>query len=340
MPYLVHFGLVERPFALTPNRHFYFPSDNHQRVLTPLIYAIDRGEGIIKISGEVGTGKTLMCRLLIADLIKTKAVAYILNPQNDADWIVAAVCREFGLDPEQTMDPFHLLNDFLLEQYRQRRPAVLVVDEAQALGLEGLETVRRLSNLESETAKLLQIVLFGQPELDRLLRSHALRQLNQRIVFSFTIPPLSEETMIDYIRYRVILSSGNLSTAHQMIRSSGDLASAQKLFDGKALRRIARVSRGVPRLANIIADKSLLAAFSAAAKRVNRRHVDEAIADSGNLLPRWGRWSAVSAAGPAIAAGLVIGIVSLWAFIDAAMVDTAGDGWSLSAALAGLLGGS
>ena len=253
MPYLVHCGLGERPFALTPNRHFYFPSDNHQRVLTPLIYAIDRGEGIIKISGEVGTGKTLMCRLLIADLIKTKAVAYILNPQNDADWIVAAVCREFGLDPEQTMDPFHLLNDFLLEQYRQRRPAVLVVDEAQALGLEGLETVRRLSNLESETAKLLQIVLFGQPELDRLLRSHALRQLNQRIVFSFTIPPLDEATMIDYIRFRVI-------------RSSDNLAAAQKLFDAGALRCMPRASRGVPRLANITADTSRLAAFRPVAR--------------------------------------------------------------------------
>ena len=320
MPFLAHFGLNERPFALTPNSRLYFPSDSHQQVLTPLSYAIDRGEGIIKVSGEVGTGKTLMCRLLIADLIKTKAVAYILNPQNDADWIVAAVCREFGLDPEQSLDPFHLLNDFLLEQYRQRRPAVLVVDEAQALGQEGLETVRRLSNLETETAKLLQIVLFGQSELDRLLRSHALRQLNQRIVFSFTIPRLEEEAMIDYIRFRVI-------------RSSGDLAAAQKLFDGKALRRIARVSEGVPRLANIIADKSLLAAFSIGATQVNRRHVDEAIADSSGLLPRRGRLGALSAAGPAVAAGLVIGIVGLWAIVDAT-----GGGWSLSGALAGLLG--
>lgn len=320
MPFLAHFDLVQRPFALTPNSQLYFPSDSHQRVLTTLSYAIERGEGIIKVSGEVGTGKTLMCRLLTANLIKTKAVAYILNPQNDAEWIVAAVCREFGLDAEQSLDPFHLLNEFLLEHYSQRRSAVLVVDEAQALGLEGLETVRRLSNLETDTAKLLQIVLFGQPELDRLLRSHALRQLNQRIVFSFTIPRLEEETMIDYIRFRVMRSSGNLATAH-------------KLFDDEALRRIARVSGGVPRLANIIADKSLLAAFSADAKRVSRRHVNEAIADSRNLLPRWGRLTVRSAVGPAIAAALVFGMVGLWAIIDAA-----GGGWSLSDALAGLLG--
>ncbi len=318
MPFLAHFGLNERPFALTPNSRLYFPSDSHQQVLTPLSYAIGRGEGIIKVSGEVGTGKTLLCRLLIAELIESKAVAYILNPQNDAHWIVAAVCREFGLEPEQSQDPFHLLNDFLLEQYRRQRPAVLVIDEAQALGLEGLEAVRRLTNLETDTAKLLQIVLFGQPELDRLLRSHELRQLNQRIVFSFKVPPLAEETMIEYIRFRVI-------------RCSDNLAAAQKLFDARAMRHIARASLGVPRLANIIADKSLLAAFSAGARRVARRHVDEAIADSDNLLPNQRPPGALYAAGPALAAGLVIGIVGLWAITDAA-----GGGWSLSLALAGL----
>ena len=161
MPFLAHFDLLERPFSLTPNSRLYFPSDSHERVMTPLSYAIERGEGIIKVSGEVGTGKTLMCRILTAGLVETKAVAYILNPQNDPDWIVSAICREFGLEPEQSLDSFHLLNEFLLEQYHQNRSAVLVIDEAQALGLEGLEAVRRLSNLETDTAKLLQIVLFG-----------------------------------------------------------------------------------------------------------------------------------------------------------------------------------
>ena len=322
MPFLAHFDLAERPFALTPNSQLYFPSAGHQQVMAPLSYAIERGEGIIKVSGEVGTGKTFMCRMLTAELVKTKAVAYILNPQNDPDWIVIAVCREFGLDLEQSRDPFHLLNVFLLEQYNEQRPAVLVIDEAQALGLEGLEAVRRLSNLETDTAKLLQMVLFGQPELDRLLRSHDLRQLNQRIVFSFTIPPLEEEAMIDYIRFRVI-------------RSSNNLAAAQRLFDDGALRRIAKVSSGVPRLANVIADKSFLAAFSADARQVSRRHVNEAIADSDSLLNGPSRLGVLSGAGPAIAAGLVIGIVGLWAISDAA-----GGGWSLTAALTGLIGGA
>ncbi len=197
MPFLTHFGLTERPFALTPNSALYYPSESHQQVFDSLLYAVDRGEGIVKVSGEVGTGKTLLCRLLIAELIKSKAVAYIINPQDDSDWVVGAVCREFGLDPDGTGDPFHMLNAFLLEQYRDGRSAVLLVDEAQALGVVGLESVRRLSNLETDTTKLLQTILFGQPELDRLLQTHDLRQLNQRVAFSFALRPLSPDTTID-----------------------------------------------------------------------------------------------------------------------------------------------
>ncbi len=324
MPFLAHFKLSERPFALTPNSELYFPSEAHQEVLTSLSYAIERGEGIVKVSGEVGTGKTLLCRLLTAELIKTKAVAYIINPQNDADWIIGAVCREFGLDPDAPGDPFHRLNGFLLEQYDAGRPAVLVVDEAQALGLVGLETVRRLTNLGTDKAKLLQIVLFGQPELDRLLASHALRQLNQRIVFSFTIPPFDEETTIDYVRYRVIRSSTNLATA-------------DRLFEAKALHRIARASRGIPRIVNIIADKSLLAAFSAGAGRVDAGHVAEAVADSEGILraaprPEASGWRL---AAPAVGASLVIAVLGLWAIADAA----GGAEWSLAAALSALFGG-
>ncbi|MDK1021995.1 MAG: AAA family ATPase, partial [Candidatus Hydrogenedentes bacterium] len=182
MPFLAHFGLKTRPFALTPNSGLYYPSDGHQEVLTSLMYAVERGEGVVKVSGEVGTGKTLLCRLLTAELIKTKSVAYIINPQSDPQWIVGAVCREFGLDPEATDDRLHLLNGYLLEQYAAGRRVVLVIDEAQALGIDGLETMRRLSNLETEQTKLLQTVLFGQPELDQLLDTRELRQLNQRIV--------------------------------------------------------------------------------------------------------------------------------------------------------------
>ncbi len=324
MPFLTHFNLSERPFSLTPNSELYFPSESHQEVLASLPYAIERGEGIVKVSGEVGTGKTLLCRLLTTELIKTKAVAYIINPHNDADWIIGTVCREFGLDPDAPGDPFHRLNEFLLQQYEAGRPAVLVIDEAQALGLVGLETVRRLTNLETDTSKLLQIVLFGQPELDRLLETRALRQLNQRIAFSFAIPPFNEETTIEYIRYRVIRSSTNLATA-------------DKLFEAKALHRIARVSRGIPRIVNVIADKSLLAAFSAGADRVDTGHVAEAVADSEGVLRAAPRSEASGwrLAAPVVGASLVIAVVGLWAIADA----VGGAEWSLAAALLALIGG-
>ncbi|MCH9019851.1 MAG: AAA family ATPase [Proteobacteria bacterium] len=284
MPFLNHFGLTARPFSLTPNSALYYPSESHQEALRSVGFALDRGEGIIKVTGEVGTGKTLLCRMLVAELVDKAAVAYVINPQNDSDWVIGAVCREFGLDPDRESDPFHALNVFLLERFRADGRAVLVVDEAQALGPVGLETVRRLSNLETDKSKLLQIVLFGQPELDRLLQGHGLRQLNQRIVFSFTIDPLTTQTTVDYIRYR-------------LLRSSADEVRADKLFQAKALRAIARASKGIPRIINIIADKSLLAAYGRGADQVTPAHVREAVADSPAVMTsrppgpaeRWGR---------------------------------------------------
>ena len=325
MPFLEHFGFTERPFALTPNCELYYPSEAHQAVLRSLAYAIQRGEGIVKVSGEVGTGKTLLCRLLIAALIESKTVAYIINPQDDSDWVVGAVCREFGLDPDGPGDPFHRLNAFLLEQFREGRSAVLMVDEAQALGTVGLETVRRLSNLETDTSKLLQIILFGQPELDRLLQTHALRQLNQRIVFSFTIRPLSTDTAIDYVRYRVR-------------RSNGDVGAADRLFESPALRAIARAARGIPRLINIVADKSLLAAYCEGATQVQRRHVREAVADSIDVIG--GRWGVVDwnrtalLVAPTVGAAVVLGAIGWWA------IDGGGAGieWSLTDSLSSLFG--
>ncbi len=325
MLFLSHFGLTERPFSLTPNREFYFPSEAHQQVLGSLIYAIDRGEGILKVTGEVGTGKTMLCRMLMAACIKTNVVAYIINPQNDSDWVVGAVCREFGLDPDGSGDPFHMLNGFLLGQYREGRSAVLVVDEAQALGAVGLETVRRLSNLETDKSKLLQIILFGQPELDRLLQSHALRQLNQRVVFSFTIRPLSTDTTIDYVRYRVL-------------RGSDDVGTADKLFEAEALRAIARVSRGIPRLINIVADKSLLAAYCEGAIQVKRQHVREAVADSIDVIGRrWGvgDWNRTALlVVPTVGAVVVLGALGWWAIDDGG----AGIGWSMADSLSNLFG--
>jgi len=267
MPFLAHFGLKERPFGLTPNSGLYYPSAAHQEVLRSLAYAVERGEGVVKVSGEVGTGKTPLCRMVTAGLVKTASVAYIINPQANADWVIGAVCREFGLDPDSTSDPLHMLNGFLLEQFAAKRRVLVVVDEAQTLGIVGLETVRRLSNLETDKTKLLQIVLFGQPELDRLLADRALRQLNQRIVFSFTIPALGADDTADYIHHRVRSASENG-------------AAGPSLFDDRAVKAIARASQGIPRVTNIIADKSLLAAFGQGANKVGAQHVSDAVKDS------------------------------------------------------------
>lgn len=276
MPFLAHFSLKEHPFSLTPNSELFFPAEDHQKALTSLVYAVWRGEGVVKVVGEVGTGKTLLCRMLINQLEDRAAVAYLLNPQDDPDWLVRAVGREFGVQPVDGRDPFHDLDRFLLRQHQEGRRAVLLVDEAQALGVRGLETVRRLSNLETDKNKLLQIILFGQPELDRLLRSHDLRQLNQRVVFSFTLRPLSPPATMQYVRHRT------LSVAK-------DLGIGAELFDRRALKAIAHASRGVPRLINIIADKSMLAAYGAGARRVGARHVRAALKDSRETLGlrRW-----------------------------------------------------
>lgn len=327
MPFLAHFNLKQHPFSLTPNSHLYFPSPEHQRVLVSLLYLIHRREGILKVVGEVGTGKTLLARLLVPTLIDKASVAYIINPQNDARWVVAAICREFGLDPDTTSDPLHALNTFLLDQHQERRGAVVVVDEAQALGPVGLETVRRLSNLETDKRKLLQIVLFGQPELERLLQTHTLRQLNQRIGFSFTIEPLAEETAIQYIRYRVE-------------RSTSDNGTADRLFEAKALRTIARAGRGNPRVTNIIADKSLLAAYGDGATRVRVRHVREAVADSRAVVAHRAGREAGGWRRPALAVALTSVVVLAVGAAGWVAVDDGGTGlrWWLADRLLDLLG--
>lgn len=307
MPYLKHFGLRQHPFALTPNAGLYFPSEPHQEVLAALIYAVRRGEGIVKVTGEIGTGKTLLCRLLIGYFIDAMDVAYINNPQDDVGWTFRAICREFELDTRGD-DPVQALHDHLLALHRQGRRAVVVIDEAQALGAAGLEAVRRLSNLETADAKLLQIVLFGQPELDRLLTMPDLRQVQQRIAFSFEVHPLDLDSAEIYIRHR--------------LEQTGEIrAAAARLFDGDALTLVARASGGVPRLINILADKSLLAAFAEGARRVSRDHVRQAVEDSGRKPPqglvprragdRGGRWRWWGA-GVGAAALLLAGAVALW----------------------------
>ncbi|MEQ1888539.1 MAG: AAA family ATPase [Alphaproteobacteria bacterium] len=273
MPYLTHFNLAEHPFSLTPDTALYFPGMVHQEVYESVFYAIGRGEGIVKVSGEVGTGKTLLCRMLL-DALKDKVeIAYLNNPRNDADWVVRAICREFGLDVQHSDDLYDSLNRFLIQKHAEGVSSIVLVDEAQALGETGLESIRLLSNLETEKRKLLQIVLFGQPELDRLLARHNLRQVAQRINFSFETKPLTEPEAMAYIRYRAKMAGRNPDAA-------------MEIFADQSIRQLVRAGLCNPRLMNILGDKSMLAAFAEGAMQVSRKHVQAAVREARQLSLR------------------------------------------------------
>jgi MSHA biogenesis protein MshM len=282
MPYLAHFGLKEHPFTLTPNTNQYFPIDKHVEIIQSIQFGIARNTGILKVVGDVGTGKTMLCRLLLRKLVSSNdAVAYLNAPQVDPESLVALVCAEFGLETGARAQMLQSLNTFLLEQHALGRNAVLIVDEAQALGPAGLEAVRLLSNLETERNKLLQIVMFGQSELDELLQRPDLRQVNQRIGFSFTTGPLTLPEAVHYIRHRVHAS-----------RVDGiDFP----IFTDGAMATLAGSASFIPRVINILADKALLVSYGEGAIQVTVRHAEAAIDDSPQLARpvrlqrRWAR---------------------------------------------------
>ncbi len=273
MPYLTHFNLAEHPFSLTPDTAMYFPGMVHQEVFESVSYAIERGEGIVKVAGEVGTGKTMLCRRLLDTLGDKVEIAYLNNPRDDADWVVRAICREFGLDVQNSNDLYDSLNRFLIQKHAEGISSLVLVDEAQALGETGLESIRLLSNLETEKRKLLQIVLFGQPELDRLLAKHTLRQVAQRINFSFETKPLTEPEAIAYIRYRAKMASRNPDAA-------------MEIFAESSIKYLVRAGQYNPRLMNILGDKSLLAAFADGATQVMRKHIKAAVREARQLSLR------------------------------------------------------
>ncbi len=295
MPYLAHFGLKEHPFTLTPNIDFYYPTQETANIVASLDFALHRESGIVKVVGEVGTGKTLLCRLLMHKLEENERVAYINAPQADVQTIVRMVCHEFGVAPGQPDEPpYAALNRFLVDTHAEGKLAVVVVDEAQHLGREGLEAIRLISNLETERSKLLQIVLFGQTELDELLNDPSVRQINQRIVFSFNTKPLSVGEAKRYIMHRI-----------QISRQPGI---TYDVYSEAALELIARRSGGTPRVVNILADKSLVVAFSGGSPTVQKAHVQAAIDDTSNLVtksPMFGwraDWRGAIAAGVAATA--------------------------------------
>lgn len=272
-PYLAHFGLREAPFSLTPDTQFVFGTRAHVEAVNTLLVALNGGEGFVKIVGEVGTGKTLLCRRLLKALQGRAVTAYVPNPRLTPTELLVALAEEFQLILEGK-DNAHLLtkqlNDALLEFARLGRGVVVCIDEAQALPRESLETLRLLSNLETEKRKLMQIVLFGQPELDAHLDDPAIRQLKQRITFHYRLDALQPEELPLYIAHRLQVAGA----------STGGT-----LFDRRALAALFKASRGTPRLVNILANKALMAAYGEGAANVKRRHVVAAARDTEGARP-------------------------------------------------------
>lgn len=265
--YLDHFGLTELPFGITPDTSYTVVTRSHQEALNTLLIALGSGEGFIKITGEVGTGKTLLCRRLLQALPEGSVSAYLPNPYLAPRTLQLALAEELGLAVSPESDDYHLLqsiNRALLEHAAADRQVVVCIDEAQAMPLETLESLRLLSNLETEKRKLLQIVLFGQPELDRKLADQSVRQLLQRIAFHYRIKGLAREEVTNYLAHRLRVAGyrGN------------------ELFGSAAVRCLHKASRGTPRLLNILAHKSLLAVFGEGKHSVRPIHVRRAAADT------------------------------------------------------------
>ena len=267
MNYHQHFGLREAPFSITPDTSFFYACRSIQEALNTLLIAISNGEGFIKITGEVGTGKTLLCRKFLATLGAGWASAYVPNPSLEPRALVQAVATELGVRPDSSVDQHQLLKGItlaLLGHARHGKRVVICMDESQVMPLETLEMLRLLTNLETEKRKLLQVVLFGQPELDRKLASESIRQLRQRITFHYDLTGLDREEIGAYVEHR--------------LRKAGHAGSA--LFDRAALAALHRASRGVPRLVNILAHKAMLLVYGEGGQLVMRQHVNAAAEDT------------------------------------------------------------
>ncbi|MCB5185439.1 AAA family ATPase [Methylobacillus gramineus] len=265
--YYAHFGLKEPPFKITPNTDFFFSGGNRGAVLEALLYAITSGEGIVKVVGEVGSGKTMLCRMLQTMLPPQVESVYLANPSMAPEDVLQAIALELQLVLPANADRLQVmqaLQRYLLEKHEAGKHVVVFVEEAQGMPLATLEEIRLLTNLETRHDKLLQIVLFGQPELDENLDQRHIRQLKERITHSFYLGPLQENEIAEYLIFR--------------LRAAGYFG--PPLFTKAAIRLLSRTAQGLVRRVNILADKALLSAFAANVYQVDQRHVRAAIQDS------------------------------------------------------------
>jgi general secretion pathway protein A len=254
--YKTFFGFKERPFKLVPDPAYLYLGQSHEDALGHLNYAVRQGDGFVVITGEVGTGKTTVCRMFLEKLDDSSETAYIFNPKLDALQLLKAINDEFCIDasPANTKDLIDILNHFLMDKKQQGKRAILIIDEAQNLSTEVLEQIRLLSNLETTKAKLLQIILVGQPELGEKLDSFELRQLEQRITLNCHLNPLTYKETGEYISHRIQIASHKNNI----------------LFTKAAIRKIFQYSGGIPRLINIVCDRALLCAFSRDTRKITK----------------------------------------------------------------------
>jgi type II secretory pathway predicted ATPase ExeA/septal ring-binding cell division protein DamX len=288
--YLEHFGLREAPFRITPHTEFFFAGANRGATLEALVYAITAGEGLVKVTGEVGTGKTMLCRVLMERLPERVETIYLAVPSLSRDEMLVAIASELGVATHgaSTTQLLRGLQERLIALHADGRQVVALIDEAHAMPLETLEEIRLLSNLETGTEKLLQVVLFGQPELDEHLQRPNMRQLRERITHAFGLAPLPPRDIKDYIDFR--------------LRAAG--YHGPDLFGPDALRIIAEASEGLTRRINIYADKTLLAAFAAGTHTVSADHARAAVSDTQIVVAQK---ASVRSTAWAFAAGLAAG---------------------------------
>ena len=262
-----YFGLERPPFKITPDTSLFYEGGKRGDILAALVYAIHRGEGIIKVVGEVGSGKTMLCRMLQLKLPETVEIVYIANPSVSAEDILFVIAHELSLPVGKDAskhEVMHMLQDYLLQRHTENKQVVLFVEEAQGMPLQTLEEIRLLSNLETDEHKLMQIILFGQPELDENLSEQSIRQLRERITHNFELEPLTQDEIHNYLNFRM-----------RQVGYTGP-----ELISNAVAKKIEQHSEGLLRRINIIADKILLSAFAEGTHNLNGKHVTAAVNDS------------------------------------------------------------
>ncbi|OYY50764.1 MAG: AAA family ATPase [Methylophilaceae bacterium 17-44-8] len=276
--YLQHFGLTEFPFKLTPDTSFYYATHSYQEALNTLLIAISSGEGFIKITGEVGTGKTLLCRKLLKSLGDGFKTAFIPNPYLDPNALLMSLATELGLSLPQHLTHHALLEALtqrLMQLAREDKQVVVCLDEVQAMPIETLEALRLLTNLETEKNKLLQVVIFGQPELEDKLNQPSIRQLRQRISFEYCLGALQWDELSFYLNHRMHVAGYN----------------GWRVFTPASLKLLHQHSAGIPRLVNILAHKALLAAYGRGLREVTVREMRDALLDTHASVSAQHGWS-------------------------------------------------